>query len=62
MVQNTDRATFNNIEELGLGFINYSLVPYLTRIEQRINTGLVRESKQGKFTPNLMPEHCCVAT
>ncbi len=28
MVQNTDRATFNNIEELGLGFINYSLVPY----------------------------------
>ncbi|HGU5134489.1 TPA: phage portal protein, partial [Escherichia coli] len=49
MVQNTDRATFNNIEELGLGFINYSLVPYLTRIEQRINTGLVRENKQGKF-------------
>ena len=43
MVQNTDRATFNNIEELGLGFINYSLVPYLTRIEQRINTGLVRK-------------------
>ncbi len=49
MVQNTDRATFNNIEELGLGFINYSLVPYLTRIEQRINTGLVRKSKQGVF-------------
>ncbi|MVY04652.1 phage portal protein, partial [Escherichia coli] len=49
MVQNTDRATFNNIEELGLGFINYSLVPYLTRIEQRINTGLVRENKKGKF-------------
>ena len=49
MVQNTDRATFNNIEELGLGFINYSLVPYLTRIEQRINTGLVRKSKQGVY-------------
>ncbi|WP_340619126.1 phage portal protein, partial [Xenorhabdus entomophaga] len=31
MVQNTDRATFNNIENLGIGFINYSLVPYLTR-------------------------------
>ncbi|MCP6588763.1 phage portal protein, partial [Klebsiella pneumoniae] len=28
MVQNTDRATFNNIENLGIGFINYSLVPY----------------------------------
>ena len=49
MVQNTDRATFSNIEELGMGFINYSLIPYLTRIEQRINIGLVRESKQGVF-------------
>lgn len=49
LVQNTDRATFSNIENLGIGFINYSLVPYLTRIEQRINIGLVRDSKQGAF-------------
>ncbi|MCU1787511.1 phage portal protein [Pectobacterium polaris] len=49
MVQNTDRATFSNIENLGIGFINYSLVPYMTRIEQRINIGLVKESKQGTF-------------
>ncbi|HCB3268886.1 TPA: phage portal protein, partial [Citrobacter amalonaticus] len=49
MVQNTDRATFNNIENLGIGFINYSLVPYMTRIEQRINVGLVKKSKRGQF-------------
>ena len=49
MVQNTDRATFNNIEQLGIGFINYSLVPYLTRIEQRVNAGLVSPSKRGKI-------------
>lgn len=49
LVQNTDHATFNNIENLGIGFINYSLVPYLTRIEQRINTGLVRTSQQGVY-------------
>ncbi|CCW31119.1 putative portal protein [Xenorhabdus nematophila F1] len=49
MVQNTDHATFNNIENLGIGFINYSLVPYLTRIEQRINAGLVKNTKQGQF-------------
>ncbi|VVT43569.1 Phage portal protein [Kosakonia radicincitans] len=49
LVQNTDRATYSNIEELGMGFINYSLVPYLTRIEQRINIGLVRASKQGTY-------------
>ncbi|OWO86545.1 phage portal protein [Photorhabdus luminescens] len=49
MVQNTDRATFSNVENLGIGFINYSLVPYLTRIEQRINVGLVKLDKQGRF-------------
>ncbi|MCC8385143.1 phage portal protein [Photorhabdus laumondii subsp. laumondii] len=49
MVQNTDRATFSNVENLGIGFINYSLVPYLTRIEQRINVGLVKSDKQGRF-------------
>ncbi|MDN6072251.1 MAG: phage portal protein [Enterobacterales bacterium] len=49
LVQNTDRATLNNIENLGIGFINYSLVPYLTRIEQRINLGLVKASKQGQL-------------
>lgn len=49
MVQNTDRATFSNIENLGMGFVNYSLVPYLTRIEQRINIGLVNKEKRGRF-------------
>lgn len=49
MLQNTDRATFSNIENLGMGFVNYSLVPYLTRIEQRINTGLVSKEKRGQF-------------
>ncbi|QIY09462.1 phage portal protein [Plesiomonas shigelloides] len=49
MVQNTDRATFSNIENLGIGFINYTLVPYFTRIEQRINIGLVKKSKQGIY-------------
>lgn len=49
MLQNTDRATFSNIENLGMGFVNYSLVPYLTRIEQRINIGLVSKEKRGQF-------------
>lgn len=49
LVQNTDRATFSNVENLGIGFINYSLVPYLTRIEQRINIGLVKKASRGRF-------------
>jgi HK97 family phage portal protein len=49
LVANLDNATFSNIENLGLGFVNYSLIPYLTRIESRINIGLVRRNEQGKF-------------
>lgn len=49
LVQNTDRATFSNIENLGRGFINYSLIPYLTRIEQRINIGLVSSDNIGRL-------------
>ncbi|MCE2597209.1 phage portal protein [Motilimonas cestriensis] len=46
LVANLDKASFNNIEHLGLSFINYSLVPYLTRIENRIKVGLLPKSQQ----------------
>ena len=49
MIANLDKATFNNIEEMGRGFVNYSLMPYLTRIEQRINVGLLDKSDHGRF-------------
>ncbi len=49
LVANLEKATFSNIEEMGLGFVNYALVPYLTRIESRINIGLVRENERGRF-------------
>lgn len=49
LVANLDKASFNNIEHLGLGFVNYSLVPYLTRIESRINVGLVKPQERSKL-------------
>lgn len=49
LVANLDKASFNNIEHLGLSFVNYALVPYLTRIESRINVGLLKKSDQGKY-------------
>jgi len=49
LVANLDKASFNNIENLGLGFVNYSLIPYLTRIESRINIGLVQEKERGQY-------------
>lgn len=46
LVASLEKATFNNVENLGLAFVNYSLVPYLTRIEHRIRIGLLNEKDQ----------------
>ena len=41
MIANLDKATFSNIEHQSMSFVSYSLVPYITRIENRIRTGLL---------------------
>lgn len=43
LVANMDKMTLNNVEQLGMSFVNFSLVPYLTRIEHRIQVGLLNE-------------------
>ena len=42
-----ERATFSNIEEQELDFVVGCLMPYLTRIEQRINLQLVQPKDRG---------------
>lgn len=49
LVANMERATFSNIEHQGLNFVNYSLVPYLTRIEHRVQVGLLRPDEQTRY-------------
>ncbi|WP_028471296.1 phage portal protein [Neptunomonas japonica] len=49
LVANLEKASFNNIEELGLSFVNYGLVSYMTRIESRINVGLLKPSDRGRY-------------
>lgn len=49
LVANLEKATFSNIEHLGLSFVNYALVPYLTRIESRIKVGLLKESDKDTY-------------
>jgi len=46
LIQNLDRATFANIEHQSVEFANFTLRPWLTRIEQRVNMTLlgVREA------------------
>lgn len=49
MIGDLEKATFSNIEHQGLSFVNYSLIPILTRIESRIRVGLLRPEDQPKF-------------
>jgi HK97 family phage portal protein len=49
MVANLERTTFSNIEHQALGFVNYALIPYLTRIESRINVGLINKNDRGRY-------------
>lgn len=49
LVANMEKATFSNIEQQGMNFVNYSLVPYLTRIEHRVQVGLLRPNEQGRY-------------
>lgn len=44
MINNMDGATFSNIENLGLQFINYSLMPWLNRIEKALRRDLFTAS------------------
>lgn len=43
LVASMEKMTLNNIEHMGMSFVNYSLVPLITRIENRISVGLLSD-------------------
>ncbi|SDI07057.1 phage portal protein [Pseudomonas panipatensis] len=43
LVASLDKMTLNNMEQMGMSFVNYALVPILTRVEARIRVGLLSE-------------------
>ncbi len=49
LVANMEKASLNNVEMLGQQFMNYSLMPYLTRVESRILVGLLSEKDQQTY-------------
>lgn len=49
MVADLERATFSNIEELGLEFVTYSLTPWLVLSEQAIMRDLLRPEETDYF-------------
>lgn len=49
LVNDLERATFSNIEHQTLGFVIYSLLPWLKRWEQAIARDLLLPSEQGEY-------------
>ena len=43
LVASMEQMTLNNIEHMGMSFVNYSLVPLMTRIEHRVSVGLLND-------------------
>ena len=49
LVANMEKMTLNNVEQLGMSFASYTLMPILTRIEQRVRVGLLTEKDSAKY-------------
>ena len=52
LLQNLDKATFNNIQELGISFVTYTILPWKVRWQKAINTQLLtrQERRAGLFS------------
>ena len=49
LLKDLERATFTNIEHQGQEFVTYSMQPWLTRWEQRLNKSLLLPSQRSKY-------------
>lgn len=49
MINDLDRATFSNVDQLSLEFVKFSLMPWLTRMEQVFNRRLFLPSERNKY-------------
>ena len=54
LLMELEKATFNNIEELGREFVRYSLTPWLVKIEQEINRKLLRDGRYAKHNADAL--------
>jgi HK97 family phage portal protein len=48
MLKDLSKSSFNNIEMQSQEFVTYTLMPYLTRIEEEMNLKLFRKTERGK--------------
>jgi HK97 family phage portal protein len=50
MIGDLEKATFSNIEQQSLEFVNYSLMPWLVRIEKAIKRDLMTQQERRELT------------
>jgi HK97 family phage portal protein len=50
MVQNLERATFNNTEQMSLDFVMYSLTPWIIRWEQSLSRSLLSREEKKQYS------------
>lgn len=50
LVQDLSRSTFNNIENQGISFVQYSIVPWTVRWEQALTRSLLSPEERKKYT------------
>jgi len=49
LVANLDKATFSNIEHQSISFVVHTIRPWLVRLEQGLNKGLLSQSEKGQY-------------
>lgn len=49
MIADLERATNNNIEHQGMEFVQYCLMPYITRLEEEFNRKLLRDDEYNEY-------------
>lgn len=57
LIGDLDRATFSNIEQQAIDFVTHALVPYFTRIEQRIALQLLDDAERGTYFAKFNERH-----
>ncbi len=61
MLQDLDRATFNNIEQLSLEFVTFCLAPWFVRWQQAISLRLMSAKMRANYFAEFRPEKLIVA-
>lgn len=49
MINDLEKATFSNVDQLSIEFVKFSLMPWLTRYEQVMNRRLFLPSERGQY-------------